>query len=103
MWEALANILVCELSVSCTLDEEESEEERQRDCGTETRERNKGGKTDCVFKCIASSEATVTTRESISSAAALQPLLHSIISISLCFGQLGAEKQPQRSQGKLSD
>lgn len=38
------------------------------------RGRNKGGKTDCVFKCVASSGASAKTRKSASSEEALQPL-----------------------------
>lgn len=94
---------VCQLHVKQHILREEA---RRRDSSQmwhwDQRERDKGGKTDCVFKCIASGEASVTTRESVSScAAALQPSLLCIISSSLCFGQLGAEKQPEGSPRKL--
>lgn len=65
------------------------------------RERNKGGKTDCVFKFLASGEAPVTTRESFSSAAALQPSVLSTIRLSFCFGPLGGEKQPGEVGGNF--
>lgn len=38
------------------------------------RESNKGGKTDCVLKCVVSSGASVKTRKSVSNEEALQPL-----------------------------